>query len=355
MIIKTIKKHLILIIISILLPYLSVCGNCNDLKDDIISSCTSSIDSISNLFTESIIHKKPIGLTIRDGFIKNICISFNTGLHNLSQIEQLPISPVNPDTREVPILLYHHITQEKGYGNNVLSASLLEEHLQAIKDAGYVTISARELVDFVYYGTALPEKPILITFDDGYYSNYSLAYPLLKKYNMKAIFFTIGWAIGKDTYKDYDKSIIPHFGFDEIDEMLSSGLIEIQSHTFDLHQSPSIEKHDKVRENALPLTNESEEEYISALEKDYSTFDKLLFNCTGYRNYAISYPHGEYTKTSEEVFKRLGTYITFSTEYKYKNVIVQGDLDSLRVLNRFTIAENIPKEQIITLINSVYK
>lgn len=91
-------------------------------------------------------------------------------------------------------------------------------------------------------GEALPEKPVVITFDDGYQSNYEYAYPILKKYGMKATIFVIGSSVGKDEYKDTGLPMLPHFGVSEAREMENSGLISIQSHTYDLHQNGECEK-----------------------------------------------------------------------------------------------------------------
>lgn len=341
----------LILIILFILPVNCFASYEESIKNDAVSI----VESCTGLFRKPVLEYKPIGLNIRSGLYKNICIGFNSGLHKMSQLETLPYTFENPQKAEVPVLLYHHIIQDTGYGDNVMSAKLFEEHMIAVKEAGYNTVSAKEMIDYVYYGKSLPENPILISFDDGYLSNYELAYPILKKHNMKAIFFAIGWAIGENEYKDTGKPIIEHFSFDHINEMTESGLIEVQSHTYDMHQSPELEKGGTIRESVLMLENENEEEYIALLEKDYRTFDRILFNNTGFRNYAIAYPHGEYSELSEAVFKRLGCYVTFSTEFSNKNILIQGDLESLRALNRFTVSESISAKQLIPLIESVYK
>ena len=325
-----------------------------DVHTETVASSLSVIKGLEENFKKPISVQGPIGLNVRAGYDKNLCISFNTALHKMSQIEQLPMSFDGSESKDIPVLLYHHVTTDEGYGDNVISVSVFNMHLLKIKNAGYTTVSVKQLIDYVYYGIDLPEKPILITFDDGYLSNYELAYPLLKRHGMKATIFAIGWAIGKDKYKDSDASIIPHFDFEHIISMTESGLIEVQSHTFDMHQSKELENTSSVRESVLKLDGESDEEYIAALENDYKKFDKLLFNYTGKRNYAIAYPHGDYTDISEETLKRLGAKVTFITEYKNRNTIVKGNIDSLRALNRFTISESISPSQLISLIDSVY-
>lgn len=83
---------------------------------------------------------------------------------------------------------------------------------RALSEAGYTGVSFDELQAYVLRGAPLPEKPVVITFDDGYESNYTLAYPILQKYGMKATIFAIGVSFGTDHYKDTDYAITPHFG-----------------------------------------------------------------------------------------------------------------------------------------------
>ena len=71
----------------------------------------------------------------------------------------------------------------------------------------YTGVSFDELQAYVLRGEPLPEKPVVITFDDGYRSNYTLAYPILQKYSMKATIFAVGVSFGTDHYKDTDYAI----------------------------------------------------------------------------------------------------------------------------------------------------
>ena len=148
--------------------------------------------------------------------------------------------------------------------------------------------------------------------------------------------------------------MITHFSYQEAREMIRSGYIEVQSLTYDMHQSISLDPTDRVRESVKPLEGESEEEYIEALRKDYLAFDYSLFNNTGFRTYSVAYPHGEYTEQSEAVFKSLGTYITFSTDFTGRNILEQGNTDTLRALCRFTISEGISADALIPMIEAVY-
>ena len=112
-------------------------------------------------------------------------------------------------------LMYHSIDSEKNKGG--IFVDEFEEHIKWIKDKK--TFKMEELKGLDY---TLPLNSILITFDDGYKNNYTLAFPILKKYNMKATIFLNTKFIEKDeTYLNWD----------EIREMYKSGLIDFQLHT----------------------------------------------------------------------------------------------------------------------------
>ena len=74
--------------------------------------------------------------------------------------------------------MYHHL-DEQGDGNATVSAEGFRRQMELLKTEGYTPISLQQLADFSQ-GGKLPEKPVLITFDDGYTSNYMLAYPILQ-------------------------------------------------------------------------------------------------------------------------------------------------------------------------------
>ena len=97
------------------------------------------------------------------------------------------------------------------------------------------------------------KKPVVITFDDGYLSNYQYAYPILKETGMVATIFVIGATVGNtEHYKNTNYPITPHFTFQQGAEMVASGIISIQSHTYDMHQWAPYETSDSPRVNILP-------------------------------------------------------------------------------------------------------
>ena len=259
-----------------------------------------------------------------------------------------------PKETTFPILLYHHVTNERGYGDSVISASRLEEHLRALADAGYTAVSLSEAEAFVRNGTPLPEKPICITFDDGYESNAVLALQLLEKYNMKATFFYIGWAVGKDSYKDTGKPMFEHFDFDTARKMQASGLAEFGSHTYDMHQSDTLEEVHTARFAVKPLQHELPSAFIRAVKNDCHRFNAAFEAAFGEPVRYLSYPHGIYSPLSESILAGEGITVTLSTESGGRNVLVEGLPQSLRALYRFTVSEDMTGSDLLKLIDRVY-
>ncbi len=249
-------------------------------------------------------------------------------------------------TAEVPILTYHHIAE--GASSTVTSPEAFESHLSALIDAGYTPVFLSELRNYVLYGDPLPEKPVVITFDDGYLSNYEQALPILEKYGAKATIFVIGVSFGSDTYKDTGNAITPHFGLDEAQAMLSSGLIEFGSHTYDLHQWPPFEEGD-ARENLALRDGESESDYISMLRNDLEQFDSEIWSVLGGNSGIFSYPYGEVTTEAAVVLSESGYDVTVSTQPGV-NTIVRGLPQSLLSLNRFTVDGSMTDADILSLI-----
>jgi peptidoglycan/xylan/chitin deacetylase (PgdA/CDA1 family) len=250
-------------------------------------------------------------------------------------------------TKRVPILMYHDLA-EKSSGQMVVSAGLFEEQVKALSDAGYTGVTIQQMIDYVEKGVELPEKPVLITFDDGYLSNYNLAYPILKKYNMKATIFVIGVSVGKDKYKDTGKSITPHFSYAQAREMMDSGLVDIQSHTYDMHQWADFEA-GQARTNLTSLEGEKEDTYIASLKNDISRSRKEISEGTGSKVSALAYPLGKYNDLTEVLLSRMDIKATLTTKAG-TNTIIKGLPQSLRAMNRFGITEDIFPEALIKMI-----
>ncbi len=249
---------------------------------------------------------------------------------------------------QVPILMYHHLSEDVT-NSEMVSPAQFEAQIRALSEAGYTGVSFDELQAYVLRGEPLPEKPVVITFDDGYRSNYTLAYPILQKYNMKAAIFVIGVSFGKDHYKDTDYAITPHFGAAEAAEMAASGLVSIQSHTYDMHQWLPYETGSAVRENILPLPGESEEAYVQTLTEDFTRSRAQLESATGQPVDVLAYPAGQYSTLAQVTLQSLGVHVTLSTNPGV-NTVVKGLPQTLYAMLRFGITEDVSPEALLDMI-----
>ncbi len=235
-----------------------------------------------------------------------------------------------PDGLKLYVLMYHQVSEKPSkYGNYVVSPAELENDIKIILDEGYTPIFASELLNYAENGAPLPEKPIMITFDDGYMSDYVYVLPLLKQYNVKANFALVGalqdlYSSGINRHVDYAQST-----WDEVREMEQSGLAEFLSHSYDMHNL-------KKRRGTLRTSAESHEIYTRIMEDDIEKNRQAFLKQLGHEPCAFVYPFGncndETKKIIESHFK-----MTFGV-YEKPNYI--KDADDLYNLHRYNMVHN---------------
>ena len=190
-----------------------------------------------------------------------------------------------PDIK-VPVLLYHNFVtvvpeSDPDNFNYINTPQSFEENIKTFLANGYTIISFNDLNNAYSGKTTLPDKPIIITFDDGYYSNYEYIYPILKKYNVKASIFVVTDNIGKEL------DGIKYLNWDNCLEMQESGLVEIFSH------SKNHIFYDKVPVRKLR----------DDVKDSYREIEKYL----GKQKLKVfAYPYGAYTKETVKVLKNIG-------------------------------------------------
>lgn len=143
----------------------------------------------------------------------------------LSYFNASPFPEINPKARQakVPVMMYHDILPEKQVFFDVTPTEF-EQHLELIRAKGLTPISMDQLMLHLQTGAALPEKPILLTFDDGYAGHYTYVYPLLKKYNYPAVFSIYTAKVGKHMGRS-------SLTWEQVRELAKDPLITIASHS----------------------------------------------------------------------------------------------------------------------------
>lgn len=137
---------------------------------------------------------------------------------------------------EVPVLMYHYIepkADNREPGNkSIITLEAFEQNMKFLHDEGYQTVTLEQLEQYVKGQISLPKKSIVITFDDGYQNNYTLGYPILKKYNFHASQFVIGSKI-EERPVHFDPAKKSFISKQEM--QAASDVFEFNSHTYNLH------------------------------------------------------------------------------------------------------------------------
>ncbi len=256
------------------------------------------------------------------------------------------VSEIN-NSDNIPILMYHEIGYEEGNGNTI-TPELFEEQISAMYNAGYSSLTFDDINNYVRYGWDLPERSVIITFDDGYLSNYEYAYPILQKYGMKATIFSVGCTMGSDTYKDTGNSIRPHFSIAQAQEMFDSGLISIQSHTYDLHRVEGWDA--EYRDGASKLDGESDAEFAYMFIEDLNRESELLSQINGNIISTLSYPNGIHSRLTDAVIGKTEITSTVTTENGVSEII-KGIPQSLYNLKRIGVYPDMSGEILTEKLN----
>ncbi len=169
----------------------------------------------------------------------------------------------------VPVLMYHAVGDEIwGYSDLFVSTAGMEAQLQYLQENGYETIWFSDLAHIEDY-----EKPVILTFDDGYDDNYTVLYPLLEQYQAKATIFVIGNAMGN-----------PHkMTREQVYELAASGLVSIQSHTYTHGNLSAMDE--------------------ATLRQEMELSNAALAAATGQIPYVLCYPEGKYSHLTMDIAK----------------------------------------------------
>ncbi|MTV49976.1 polysaccharide deacetylase family protein [Heliobacillus mobilis] len=234
------------------------------------------------------------------------------------------------------MLMYHHFAP-RGYWPKQAVAVYVDdfsEQMDYLQQEGYHVVALRQVWDHYKNGTPLPQKPVVITLDDGYESSYQLAYPVLKKHNYPfTIFPVVNWLQFEKSNKPYAPDKSDYLSWPQMDEMVASGLCDVQSHTFD--------SHDKVNGISVLITKikkangqlETTEEANSRVKEDLRQAKTFIEQRYGWDVYALAYPYGEYDEKVMQTMDELGYGMGLCmSKIKHKN--------NLKAIARIPVAQS---------------
>lgn len=231
-----------------------------------------------------------------------------------------------PDSVPLPVFMYHRLLKNPT-SNDIytISPDAFEKDLIYLRDNGYTTVGTQELLDYAERGIPLPEKPVVLTFDDGHFNNVFYAEPLLQKYEMKAMVFVVGQYSDQSSTDCIENPNYSYICWRRM-ECLSDS-IEIQNHTWDMHNTG------KKRKGIKRKSGESREDYERALSNDLKMLNDKVALHTGKSPVAFAVPFGAEEEWSEDVLESLGIKMCFCSRHGVSK-IKRGDVDSLKMLKR---------------------
>lgn len=190
----------------------------------------------------------------------------------------------------VPVLNYHQVNDESK-GALTVPVKEFDRQMAYLKEHHYTTITCDDLYRYMTKGENLPDKPVLITFDDGYVDNFREALPILEKYQMKATLFMIADSVGEKRFLTKE----------ELESMERKGF-QIESHTYS-HKW---------------LVDESVEE----ITQEITSSRKILESIVDRPIHYLAYPGGFTNEKVEQTVNQSGIRMAFTV---YPNTVKRGE------------------------------
>lgn len=201
------------------------------------------------------------------------------------------------DKMRLPIVMYHYVEYVQDAGDLIrkrlnITPDSFERQLKMMKAEGFETYFVKDVPDFLHAHRIPSEKPIILTFDDGYEDFYTVAFPILQKYKMKSTIYIMYNYIGRKGYLTHQ----------EIAKLIQSGLVEIGSHTLDHSYLKHAQKAASKRE-IVDNKRKLEERFgvnVSTFAYPYGAFDKETVSLVKEASYsaAVSVISGMYQSES---------------------------------------------------------
>ena len=202
----------------------------------------------------------------------------------------------------------------------------LVDQFEWLRANGYHVVSFDQILAARNGGPSLPEKSILLTFDDGYVSTYTRVFPLLKLFGYHAVIGLVGeWLeAGPDGDVLYGDRMMPRTNFltwPQVREMMASGLVEVASHSHSLHKGALSNPQGNLISAAItrvhdPVTNhyESDSEYLARLRTDLTRNSSLIEAHTGKRPRIMIWPYGAYNALAIDAAAAAGMPFTMNLD-----------------------------------------
>lgn len=236
----------------------------------------------------------------------------------------------------LPVVMYHHISaDESKCGQYVVSEETFRRDLDYLASRGYETLSLERLLKWKNGLEELPEKCVMLTFDDGQLSFAEYALPALEERGMCAVAAIVGQYADEYTQSGDTDVRYAYMSWEKIAEISRSGFAEAASHSYAMHSLGA-------RRGCAKKKWENEEAYEKILSADDDKFRERCVSFSGVGPAAFAYPYGSYCKESVEILARRGYEIQFTCEEKINRISRD---EKVLLLGRFNRAERTPRAE----------
>ena len=237
----------------------------------------------------------------------------------------------------VPAIMYHSLLKDPARaGDYVVSPAVFEEDMRYLTENGYETVFVSDLIDYVEKGVPLPEKPVLVTVDDGYLNVMTYANPYMKENGLKGVMNVVGTYTDLSTEQDEHNPAYSSLTWDEIAELANSSVFEIGNHTYNMHSMTS-------RKGCKKMYGESYEEYRKSMFDDIAMLQGLLSDKSGVTPVTFAYPFGFVSEDSVDILRDMGFKALLTCNEK-PNYISRGNPECLLSINRYNRPAGISTE-----------
>lgn len=244
------------------------------------------------------------------------------------------------------VLNYHDILEEEErvppFDRIAVNKDHLNDHFAWLKKNNYHVIGVQDVLDAMQGLKPLPSKAVMLTFDDGYLSFYTRALPLLKKYRYPATLAVVGSWLEQGSVK----GVKPLMSVAQIREAMATGLVEIASHTYDLHHgvvsNPQGNEQSAVTARLYSSEYdeyEKDEDYRKRIFSEVEKSSEKLLQLIGIRPRVMVWPYGEYNAIALEAAKMAGMRLTMGLNDGYNT------LADAAVMKRMMITDDINAKQ----------
>ena len=247
----------------------------------------------------------------------------------------------------VPVLMLHSVTREPE-GEWSITAEKLREDITLLQAQGYEIVSLQQVIDYGEGKGNLPERPVCLTFDDGYHDNYTELLPLVEELQVPVTVFVIGCTVDSDKVNDAGQRV--WLSTEELNALAASPWVTVQTHTWNLHRETTDADSGRTRTYILPLEGETEAHYRAVLTEDFQQEQALLTGSGVSELCAMAYPHGDGCSLTEEILGELGIRLTLTTDYSAGNLVYRGRADSLYNLGRMNLNNDTTAEQLLAYL-----